>query len=267
MILIEARNISFSFGCNNVLYNISLCVSKGGVVFLLGPNGSGKTTLLKILLGLYLPTAGEVLFEGIPATRILPKTLAKKVAYVPQIHRVTFAYSVIDVVLMGRTPHKTLFSRYSKADLDIALGSLDKLSILHLKDKPYTEISGGERQLTLIARALTQEARIFIMDEPVHGLDFGNQIRVLEHIAALSQDGLTFVNSTHFPDHAFWIADRVVMLKKGKIIQDGAPNGVITEENIYELYNTKVNLLQTADNLKVCTPMAVKNKKILATSL
>ena len=129
----------------------------------------------------------------------------------PQIHRSSFPYTVIDVTLMGRIPHKAFFYRYSKADLDVAYDALERLSITHLAERAYTEISGGERQLTIIARALTQGARTFIMDEPASGLDYGNQFRLLEQIVRLSDEGYTFIESTHAPEHALWVADRAIM--------------------------------------------------------
>ncbi|MEN6440110.1 MAG: ABC transporter ATP-binding protein [Syntrophobacter sp.] len=259
MELIRAERINFSYGGSPVLKDISFSVDKGRIVSLLGPNGSGKSTLIKVLLGIYRPGSGSVLFEGKPLSRIAPKELAKRIAYVPQTHRMAFAYTVLEVVLMGRTPHKPLFSRYSKEDVEIALHSLDRLSISHLRHRSYTEVSGGERQLTLIARALTQGADMLIMDEPANGLDFGNQIRLLDQIADLARDGYTFIKSTHFPDHALWIADRVVMLQNGGVIADGSPSDVMDEEAICRLYNTKISILKINGSLKTCVPRAIAN--------
>ncbi len=255
--MIRAEGVSFSYSGSPVLKDICLSVEKGRILSLLGPNGSGKSTLLKVLLGMYRPAAGTVLFEGKPVARMARGELAKRIAYVPQTHRMAFAYRVLDVVLMGRTPHKPFFSRYSKKDEEIALHCLDRLSISHLKDRSYTEVSGGERQLTLIARALTQGADTLIMDEPANGLDFGNQIRLLDQIADLARDGYTFIKSTHFPDHALWIADRVVMLQKGVIVADGEPSGVMDEEAICSLYNTEVNIIKINGSMRTCIPRSV----------
>ncbi|MHC1726992.1 MAG: ABC transporter ATP-binding protein [Syntrophobacteraceae bacterium] len=261
MELMKAQGVSFSYSGVQVLKDISLSVERGRIVSLLGPNGSGKSTLLKVLLGIYHPERGSVLFEGKPVMRLAPKELAKRIAYVPQTHRMAFAYRVLDVVLMGRTPHKPFFSRYSEKDEEIALRSLDRLSILHLKDRSYTEVSGGERQLTLIARALTQGADTLIMDEPANGLDFGNQIRLLDQIADLARDGYTFIKSTHFPNHALWIADRVVMLQKGSIVADGRPADVMNEEAICRLYDTEISILKVNGTLKTCLPRSIVNGK------
>jgi iron complex transport system ATP-binding protein len=255
--LLVAENISFGFPEKQVLKKISFNVRRGEIISLLGPNGSGKTTLLKTLLGLYTLDAGRVFFEGCSISDIPQKALARKIAYVPQIHRASFAYSVIDVVLMGRIPHKAFFSRFSPEDTDIALAALDKLSILHLKDRPYTRISGGERQLTLIARAMTQGAMTFIMDEPANGLDYGNQIKLLESLMDLGDEGYTFIKSTHFPDHALWIADRVIMLKEGTIVADGPPGEVITSENLFSLYRREVDVHSLRESFKVCIPRKI----------
>jgi iron complex transport system ATP-binding protein len=259
MELIRAEGVSFSYSGSLVLRDISLSVERGRIVSLLGPNGSGKSTLLKVLLGIFRPTKGSVLFEGKPVTRIAPKELAKRIAYVPQTHRMAFAYKVLDVVLMGRSPHKSFFSRYSSEDVEIALHFLDRLSISHLKDRSYTEVSGGERQLTLIARALTQGADTLIMDEPTNGLDFGNQIRLLDQLADLARDGYTCIESTHFPDHALWIADRVVMLKGGAIIADGSPGEVMDEEAVCRLYNTEISIFKVNGSVKTCLPRSIVN--------
>ena len=162
--LIKMEGISFGYTKKKVIDRISLSIARGEVVTLLGPNGCGKSTLLKIMLGLIIPDAGRVYFNGEDIRRLGARTMAREIAYVPQIHKSSFPYTVMDVVLMGRIPHKTFFFRYTKSDREIAEKALERLSIAHLSDRAYTEISGGERQLTLIARALAQGARTFIMD-------------------------------------------------------------------------------------------------------
>src|SRR5208283_5137511 len=146
---------------------------------------------------------------------------------------------------------------YSKEDLEIAYDALRRLSITHLADRPYTEISGGERQLAIIARALTQGARTFIMDEPATGLDYGNQLRLLEQISTLSREGYTFIKSTHSPEHALWIADRAVMIKDGSIMADGLCEEVVNNENLFRLYNARVNVIRAEGSLQFCVPQAI----------
>ncbi|HRR22267.1 MAG: ABC transporter ATP-binding protein [Desulfomonilia bacterium] len=255
---IRVENISFSYGKKEVLDDVSLSFRRGEVVSLLGPNGSGKTTLLKVLLGILKPSRGRVLFEGAPIVAIGAKRFARRVAYVPQLHHGAFSYSVLDVVLMGRMPYKNFFSRFTRRDNEIAESMLEKLGIVHLKHKPYTEISGGERQLTLIARALAQGADTFIMDEPITGLDYGNQIRLLEQIMVLSAEGHTVIKSTHFPDHALWVSDRAVLMKDGTVAADGTASGEITAGNLGKLYNIPVRVMDAGNGFSVCIPSSKK---------
>lgn len=254
---IRARHIVFGYTSCHVLHDVSLRVHQGEVVSLLGPNGSGKTSLLKILLGLRTAQSGEVHIEGHAVTSLSPRELARRVAYVPQVHRMAFAYHVQDVVLMGRMAYADIFGRVSGKDLDIAQNALKRLRIDHLADASYGEISGGERQLTLIARALAQGARILILDEPLNGLDYGNQIRVLEHITRLAAEGYTFIKTTHFPDHALWMATRVLLLHQGSIVADGPPSDVLQEATLSHLYQADIAMVSVAPTLKACLPRSV----------
>ncbi|MDR1728221.1 MAG: ABC transporter ATP-binding protein [Acidobacteriota bacterium] len=237
MALIEISHLSFGYRRAPVIEDLDLSIEGEGVTALLGPNGSGKTTLLKLLLGLLAPTAGRIRIGGDDIGDLTQKELACRLAYVPQVHKETFGYSVFDVVLMGRMPRTSFFARYGDADRGAAREALDKLSIAHLADRPYTEISGGERQMTLIARALAQGADIFVMDEPTNGLDYGNQLRLLDRIGRLAAEGYTFIYTTHHPDHALAVADRVVMMKDGRVVREGAPQAVLTTQGLAELYN------------------------------
>ena len=252
--LIDIQQLSFSYHRREVLTGIDLSVSEGSVLALLGPNGSGKTTLLKLMIGLLKPARGKVYMKGLDIHAIPQRELARQVAYVPQVHKEAFAYRVFDVVLMGRMPHKSFFSRYGRADRKIAAEALEKLGIKHLTERPYTEVSGGERQLTLIARALAQGARIFVMDEPTNGLDYGNQVRLLERLKALSADGYTFVFSTHHPDHAMAVADRVVMMRKGVIAHDGVVHETVNQASLMDLYNVDVRMYTLEEGVCVCVP-------------
>lgn len=255
--LIAVQDVTFGYSQQPALRNISITFQAGEVVSLLGPNGSGKTTLLKIVLGLFPPQSGEVLLEGRPVRAMAPKLLARRIAYVPQFHRIAFGYRVLDVVLMGRIPHKPFFFRYGVEDEQAAVRALERLGIERLVDRPYTEVSGGERQLVLIARALAQGADIFVMDEPVNGLDYGNQIRLLDRIADLSRSGYTFIKTTHFPDHALWVSDRVVMLKEGCVVADGTAAETINKANLYQLYNTHVDVIGLDGGSRICVPCAL----------
>lgn len=255
MPLLSIRNIHFAYpGCLPVLDDVSFNIEKGELVSLLGPNGCGKTTLLKTILGIMHPDSGKIFLEGVDISTMGSKSLARRVAYVPQVHNASFAYPVMDVVMMGRMPHNRFFGVFSRKDELAAMQAMEKIGILHLKDKSYTRISGGERQLTLIARALAQGAGIFILDEPLNGLDYGNQLKLLEQLHGLCQEGYTFIKSTHFPEHAFWVSDHVVMLKDGSVIEDGSPDSVITQESLYKIYGVEVRVLPYSENFRICIP-------------
>lgn len=243
MALFEVESLSFRYRRKPVIKDLNLTIDEGGVVALLGPNGSGKTTFLKLLLGLLQPARGTIRLQGRRISNIPRGELARQMAYVPQVHREAFGYRVFDVVLMGRMPHSPFFSSYSEQDFGIVRDALEKMGISHLAGRAYTEISGGERQLTLVARALAQQARIFVMDEPTNGLDYGNQVRLLERVARLAGTGYTFVFSTHYPDHASAIADRVVMMQQGRILCDGTPRQTITPVQLGLLYGLESRFL------------------------
>jgi iron complex transport system ATP-binding protein len=260
MSLITASHVTYGYARRPVLHDVSLAITPGEIVSLLGPNGSGKTTLLKLILGLYTPQEGEIRLDGRPVSSFAPKALARRMAYVPQVHRMAFGYRVLDVVLMGRMPHKSFFFSYSATDEEIALNALARLQIDHLKDRAYTRVSGGERQLILIARALAQGADIFVMDEPVNGLDYGNQLRLLAGIADLAVGGYTFIKTTHFPDHALWVSDRVIMLKAGRVVADGPTTAVINRTNLYDLYHIPVDVLSIKDGGRVCVPGTIRKE-------
>lgn len=260
--LVSIKGVSFGYTRQEVLKGIDLDIHDGEIVTLLGRNGCGKSTLIKLMLGLLRPEKGRVLYKGTDIGHIGAKFLARQIAYVPQIHKSSFPYRVLDVALMGRIPHKSFFFRYSKEDLDIAYNALERLSMMHLADRPYTEISGGERQLTIIARALVQGAKTFIMDEPAAGLDYGNQLRLLEQIVALSDEGYTFIKSTHSPEHALWVADRAVMIKDGAIVADGPCNTVVNDTNLFNLYEAEVEVVDVNGSGRFCVPRAVANGKV-----
>ena len=249
MAFIEIDQLSFSYKRTPFIENLNLRVREEGIVALLGPNGSGKSTLLKLLLGILTPAYGSIRIRGEKLSELTRRELACRLAYVPQTHREAFGYSVFDVVLMGRQPRTSFFARYSEKDRRIAEEAIEKLSIGHLAERPYTEISGGERQLTLIARALTQGADIFVMDEPTNGLDYGNQIRLLDRINQLASEGFTFIYTTHHPDHAMAASDRVVMMKSGKILREGEPLCMLTPENLTELYGLSAEQTVMSDRL------------------
>jgi len=245
---LDARGVAFSReNKRRVLDGASLALAPGEIVSLLGANGSGKTTLLRLMLGFLAPQSGEVMLEGKDLRAWSRRDMAKKIAYVAQSHVAPFPYRVRDVVLLGRLPRAGWLAPAAARDFDAADALLDSLGILALAERPYTEVSGGERQLTLIARALAQGASLLVMDEPMAGLDYGAQIRLMRLLQDLKARGLGVLLSTHHPEHAFWASDRIALLERGRIAVDGAPRDALDAEAIERLYRVRVQTLIAPD--------------------
>ncbi|MBO0765039.1 MAG: ABC transporter ATP-binding protein [Hyphomicrobiaceae bacterium] len=253
--LIDARKLAIGYGSRVVARDIDVSLLAGEVVCLLGPNGSGKTTLFKTLLGLIGRLAGSISIAGRPIDSWRPSQLALRQAYVPQANVSVFPYRVLDMVLMGRTARLGLFAAPGAADRERAWSALKLLGIAHLAEREYTRISGGQRQLTLIARALAQEAPSIIMDEPTASLDFGNQAMVLREVARLAKSGLGIVLSTHHPDHAFAIAGRVLLLHDGRVIAEGPPREALTRQRLEQVYGVPISLDPLPDGRLSCAPL------------
>lgn len=256
---LEIKNVVCGYGKKNVVNDISMNVNSGEILCLLGPNGVGKTTFFKTILGFLKLKGGEILVDGKNINSCSRKQLAKIIGYVPQSHTPPFPFKVFDVVLMGRTSHLSMFSSPTEEDREIVERTLEDLKIRYLRDKIYTEISGGERQMVLIARALAQNPKILIMDEPTSNLDFGNQIRVLEQINKLSQKGLAIIMTSHYPNHAFLCSTKVAFMQKNNVFTVGSVDEVVTEDNLKEAYGINVKIINTVnavgDNIKACIPM------------
>ena len=240
---IEGRDLTIGYPDRTVGHGLDVALSTGEVLALLGPNGGGKTTLLKTLLGLLKPKAGEVLLGDKPLDNYSIRERARVVAYVPQVHISTFAFTVETVVLMGRTAHGSLFSRPSGQDRAVAQAALERFGIAALANRPYTMISGGERQLVLLARALAQEPQFIVLDEPTASLDFGNQGKVMKEIRALAKSGHGVLFTTHDPNHALRAADRAYLLREGTRIADGPVATVLNREQLESLYHATVERL------------------------
>jgi iron complex transport system ATP-binding protein len=236
-------NLTIGYSERVVGRGLNLALEEGEVLALLGPNGGGKTTLLKTLLGILRPLGGEALIDGRSLAAIPIRERARRIAYVPQSHVATFAFSVESIVLMGRNAHGSLFSRPSAHDYAIATRALDRFGIAHLQSRPYTMLSGGERQLVLLARALAQEPQFIVLDEPTASLDFGNQGKVMREIRALAASGHGVLFTTHDPNHALRGADRAYLLRDGERLAEGRVADVLDRERLEALYGAPVEKL------------------------
>jgi iron complex transport system ATP-binding protein len=240
---LAGRDLTIGYSDRVVGRGLDVTLQQGEVLALLGPNGGGKTTLLKTLLGILAPLAGEAQIDGRSLASYSIRERARRIAYVPQVHTPTFAFTVETVVLMGRTAHGNLFSRPSAKDREVAARALAEFGIGHLAQRPYTMISGGERQLVLLARALAQEPQFIVLDEPTASLDFGNQGKVMREIRALAAGGRGVLFTTHDPNHALRAADRAYLLRDGECIAEGAVGTVLSREQLEALYRAPVERL------------------------
>jgi len=252
--MLKVKNICYSYkNKKEVLKNITFSAKKGQITTILGPNGSGKTTLFKCISGLLPDYKGEVEFDGKLINNLDFKERAKIFSVVPQEHTPPFAYLVFDVVLMGRANYIGIFSTPKKEDYKIAEEALEFVGIKHLKDIPYTEISGGERQLVLIARALAQKAPVMLLDEPVNHLDFRNQLEVLKKIKEIAKDrNITVIMTLHDPNLACLFSDHAVIINSGEKIAEGKTSEILTEELIKKLYKVRVKIYSLNGHRIIC---------------
>ena len=259
--LLELRDVSCGYGKEPIFQHISFTVERSQTLCLLGPNGVGKTTLFKTILGLLPPLQGEVLLSGESITSWTAAQRARRIAYVPQAHTPPFPFTVHDVVLMGRAAHIGRLGVPGKKDREIACESLEMLGIAHLAQKTYTKISGGERQLVLLARAIAQNPELLCMDEPTASLDFGNQVLVMNRIRSLSAAGITVIMTTHAPSHAFYCAERTAIMGRDGVFSVGRTNDVITEERLEKLYGVKAKIVGYGDipESRTCVPLPPQN--------
>lgn len=252
--MLQVDKLAFGFPGRTIGRDVSFSLADGEVLCVLGPNGGGKTTLFRTLLGLLEKHSGSIAFQGSSLENLTRREIARRVGYVPQGHAAYFAFTVREFVLMGRTAHLGTFASPAGKDFAVADRALESLGIAHLAERPVTEISGGERQLALVARALAQEPRLLVLDEPTASLDFGNQIRVLERLAALAAAGIAILFSSHDPDHAFLCATRALLLAEGRVLEIGRPRDVIRPDTLERMYRVSVQVLATEGGMHTCLP-------------
>lgn len=255
---IEVKDLCFSYGEREVLHGVSFKAEQGEFLSILGPNGVGKSTLFRCVLGLLRDYTGSITVEGRDAKSLSIREAAKLVAYIPQSSHPAFNYSVRDIVLMGTTSGLGTFSTPKKEDVRRVEEALEKIGISHLAERCFHRISGGERQLALIARALVQRAPVLMLDEPTASLDFGNQLLVLTQARELAREGYTVIQTTHNPEQSYMFSDRILALRGGEVLTAGRPKDVLTSDMMRQLYGVEVEVSSLFDDrARVCTPASV----------
>lgn len=252
---IIVQNLEFAYGQVPVLKGINFSFDEGQMVCVLGKNGAGKSTLFRCILGLQRGYNGQIMIDGTEVRQMKSVELAKKVAYIPQTHSAAFTFSVRDMVLLGTTASLGRFENPGKEQKRMAETALSQMGIETLAERSFAEISGGEQQLVLIARAMAQQAKILIMDEPCANLDYGNQIRLLQILTNLSKEGYLILQSTHNPEHAFLFADQAMVLIDGKAVGPENPQKVLTQKVLGQMYKIEMELYSVGDEKRnVCIP-------------
>ena len=266
--LLEIKNVHGGYGNGDIVKGVSCYADHGDVLCLVGPNGCGKTTLFRLLLGSIPITKGSIYIGGRDTGNLRPKELANLIAYIPQYHSPIFAYTVLDVVVMGRASHFAAFDTPKKTDREAAFAALEKVNALDLANKKYTALSGGQRQLILIARAICQSAKVFVMDEPAANLDYANHQLLMKVIVDLAKQGYCIVMSTHSPEHPFSVGSKVLLMKSGQVAGFGSPKEVITPENLQSVYGIEMDVLTLQDRYgaerTICLPVNDISSTLLA---
>lgn len=261
--MLEVRNLHTGYE-REIIKGVSFDIEPGTITCILGANGCGKTTLLKNIMCFIKPTSGTVRLDGKDVFTMSYTERARRIGYIPQAHVPPFPFSVMDVVMMGRFPYLSKMTKVTSHDEDVAQRVMKRLQIDHLMDRPYTELSGGQRQMVVIARALAQEPDLLVMDEPTNNLDFGNQYILLEQMNSLVENGeMSIVMVTHSPDQALFCADHVLIIKDGLIAADGTAEEVVTEGNMKDIYNTDVRIseIKVDRDRSVTACIAVSGKR------
>lgn len=251
MALMEIKNGTFTYdGKRMIFQDVNFSVGKGEILCIIGPNGCGKSTLIDCVLGLKKMNSGEILIGGKEINRLKPKEFAEHVAYVPQGHKTTFAYTVLDVVTMGRTYAAKMFAPPGEEEKKIAKEALEMVGLAGFEDREYTKLSGGELQLVLIARAIAQQSQLLVMDEPTAHLDFTHELTVMEIVAKLVKEKkISIIMATHFLNQAYYLENagvntRVALFNGSNFGRIGTPSEILTTENLEKTFNIVTEIVQ-----------------------
>ncbi len=258
----HVKNLCFKYAAEgrSILKDASFSLQEGEIMSILGPNGAGKSTLLNCMANLLKPDSGEIYLCGRKMSEMGIKEVAGCISYVQQTHTPTFAYTVLNFVIMGRAPKIGMFRKPKAEDEQAARNALETLGIAHLAGIPYTEISGGERQQVTIARAIVQEPKVILFDEPTSHLDYGNQFRILGMMKIMQNRGFSIIVTTHNPDHAILLGGTAAILDRNGHLDVGKSADIITEERLRKLYNTELRLLPIPElSRMVCVQPPLKN--------
>ena len=245
---LELRNVTCGYEKKKpVIKNVNMELDGGEACCILGPNGVGKTTMFKTILNVLPPLGGQICLDGENIAGWKPAKLSRYMAYVAQAHVPAFPYKVGEMVMMGRMGQMSSVSRPGRNDYEICAQALEDVGIRHLRDKFYTEISGGERQLLMIARALAQQPKLLIMDEPTANLDYGNMVIVMRCIHQLKEKGISVIFTSHMPDQAFMCSAKTLLLLRNAPSQFGSCDSIITSANLYDAYKTDIQIFEVID--------------------
>lgn len=259
--LLEIRDLCGGYGGRDVIRGVSCRADGGEVLCLVGPNGCGKTTLFRLLLGTLPIRSGSVRIDGAEISALSPRALANLAAYIPQSHRPVFAYTALEVVMMGRASHFPAFEAPRAVDREAAFAALEKMDAAHLANRDYAALSGGQRQMILIARAICQDAKVFLMDEPSASLDYANHRRLMDVVGELAQRGYCIVLSTHSPEDPFSVGDRALLLREGRAEAFGRPRDVITPQTLEAVYGMEMDVLTVRDRYGAARTICLPVKK------
>ncbi|MGB4594557.1 MAG: ABC transporter ATP-binding protein [Anaerolineaceae bacterium] len=244
--IIDFESVVFGYPNSGgmVLDGMNLSILNGGMTAILGPNGAGKTTLLQVVLGWLKPHSGVVRLNGKPLTEYSRREMGQTMSLVPQSEHISFDFSVVDYVLLGRAPYLAPLDQPSHIDEEIALQAIETVGITHLANRSATALSGGERQLVLLARALAQQPKLLLLDEPTSHLDLSNKALLIKLLKSLNQRGVSVLFTTHEPEVASQLADQMVLMRNGKVMGAGVSSSVFDSETLSELYGVPVKVVE-----------------------